>query len=357
MPLAPRKSKPNIPRPAAARYGIAEWFGKDITKLTPEERQTFGRMSVNQMEATVRSLEDAPACPFLETLLPGARCNKRGGVCSIRKYTPGENGIGVTVPGDKIVTTCPTRMIADVEDGKSLFRWISEKMLDQPNPIVVKETPFLRKVADARLPVEATIDPEVAADVAEEEEAEKKAGRIDWLVVNPASMSANELEWAAIETQALYFSGGKMITEFQAYAAAPTEILFPLGKRRPDYRSSGPKRLSPQLDVKVPVLGAWGKKVAVVIDKFFFDSMNKLDDVYIRGDERARRDNAAIVWFIVDYDEALRLRTAGVHYTTLESSRRALNATEPLAKADFTDNLKGVINDPRRSNKVFKASE
>jgi hypothetical protein len=148
------------------------------------------------------------------------------------------------------VTTCPTRFVADVEDGRSLFNWISGKMLDTVEPIIVKETPFLRKVSDSRLPVEAIRNEEVAADVEEEEEAEKKAGRIDWLVVNPASMSANDLEWAAVETQALYFSGGKMITEFQAYAAARSDVLFPLGKRRPDYRSSGPKRLSPQLDVK-----------------------------------------------------------------------------------------------------------
>ncbi len=230
-------------------------------------------------------------------------------------------------------------------------------MLDISKPVIVKETPFLRKISDARLPVAAIQDPEVAGDVTEEEEEEKKAGRIDWIVVNPASMAAAELEWAAVETQALYFSGGKMIVEFQAYAAAPTAVLFPIGKRRPDYRSSGPKRLSPQLDVKVPVLGAWGKKVAIVIDRFFFENMNKLDEVYTRGDERARHDNAAIIWFIVDYDAQLKLRINEVHYTTLDSSRRALNATEPLAKSDFTTNLKGVINNPQRTNKVFKVSE
>jgi hypothetical protein len=361
MPRTPRQPKAppqaKAPRVSAARYGVAEWFGKDITTLSPEERQAFGQLSVKQMQAKVRSLPDAPPCPFLSSLLPGGLCNKRGGVCSIRKYAPGPDKTGKTVPGDKIVTVCPTRFIQDVEEGKSLFVWISEKMLDISNPTIVKETPFLRKVSDARLPVEAARDAEVAEDVEAEEEEEKKAGRIDWLVVNPASMAAAELEWAAVETQALYFSGGKMIDEFEPYAAAPSELLFPAGKRRPDYRSSGPKRLSPQLDVKVPVLGAWGKKVAIVIDRFFFDNMNKLDEVYTRGDERARRDNAAIVWFIVDYDENLRLRPYAVHYTTLDSSRRALNATEPLAKADFTLNLKSVIENPQRSNKVFKASK
>lgn len=352
MPRAPRQ--PRTPRPAAARYGIAEWYGKDITTLLPEERQAFGQLAVRQSASAVRIPADAPPCPFLSTLLPEARCNKKGGVCSIRKYASGEGASGVLVPADKIVTVCPSRFVQEVEEGKSLFVWIAEKMLDVSKPTIVKETPFLRSVADVRLPVEAARDAEVASDVEAEEEEEKKAGRIDWIVVNPASMAGNDIEWAAIETQALYFSGTKMLVEFEAYAASPGPVLFPVGKRRPDYRSSGPKRLSPQLDVKVPVLTAWGKKVAIVIDRYFFDNMNRLDELYIRGDERARRDNAAIIWFIVDFDEQLRLRAYQVHYTNLESSRRALNATEPLAKADFTNNLKGVINDPARSNKVFK---
>ena len=33
------------------------------------------------------------------------------------------------------------------------------------------------------------------------------------------------------------------------------------------------------------------------------------------------------------------------------------NATEPLSKADFTRELKAVINDGNRTNKVFRASE
>ncbi len=327
-----------------------------MTSLSPEQRQEYGQLAVRQSASAVRILAEAPACPFLSTLLPGARCNKKGGVCSIRKYAPGDGASGIPVEGDKIVTVCPSRFIQDVEEGKSLFVWIAEKMLDISKPTIVKETPFLRSVADVRLPAEAAHDPEIAADVEAEEEEEKKAGRIDWIVVNPASMGGNDIEWAAIETQALYFSGTKMMVEFEAYAAAPGPVLFPVGKRRPDYRSSGPKRLSPQLDVKVPVLTAWGKKVAIVIDRFFFDNMNRLDDLYVRGDERARRDNAAIIWFIVEFDEQLRLRAYQVHYTNLESSRRALNATEPLAKADFTNNLKGVINNPLRSNKVFKTN-
>lgn len=343
MPKAAQR--PKGPRPPAPRYSIAEWFGKDIATMTPEERQQCGALSVKQMTAKIRNVEEAPECPFLSTLLPGAKCYKRGGVCSIRKYSRDVDGSGVAIAGDKIVTTCPSRFVQHIEEGKSLFVWVAEKMLDITQPTIVKETPFLRKVSDS---------PAETANADDDEE--KKAGRIDWIIVDPASMTANDLVWSAIETQALYFSGNKMILEFEAYAEKPSPVLFPIGKRRPDYRSSGPKRLSPQLDVKVPVLINWGKKVAVVIDRFFFENMNKLDEVYTRGDERARRDNAAIVWFIVDYDDNLSLRAHAVHYTTLESSRRALNATEPLAKADFTNNLKSVIDDPQRTNKVFKVS-
>ena len=339
-------------RAPIARYGIAEWFGKDITTITPEERQAFGQLAAQQDQ--IGDLSGAPICPFLSTLIPAARCNKASGVCSIRKLSPGAGASGVTVPDDKIATVCPSRFLQPVVvDGKSLFVWISEKMLDIVNPTIVKETPFLRKISDVQRP------PEIAADMAAEAEEEgKKAGRIDWILVNPATMIAGELEWCAVETQALYFSGDKMRPEFDAYAASPSPVLFPVGKRRPDYRSSGPKRLAPQLDVKVPVLRNWGKKVVVVIDRFFYDNMNILADTYPRArNDQERRDNSDVVWFVLDYDEQLHLTASAIVYTSLESSRHALNATEPLSKADFTRNLKQVIDNSARVNKVFKASE
>lgn len=340
-------------RAPAARYGIAEWFGNDITKMTPEERQTFGRLAVQQDETG--DLSNAPACPFLSTLIPTAKCNKASGVCTIRKYSPGSESIGVPVAGDKIVTVCPLRFLQPVASGQSLFAWVAEKMLDIANPTVVKETPFLRKVLDASAATNAV---DMDGENGEEDDEGKKAGRIDWILVNPATMDSGELEWCAVETQSLYFSGNKMRLEFDAYAEAPSPVLFPVGKRRPDYRSSGPKRLSPQLDVKVPVLRNWGKKVVVVIDRFFYDNMNALADAYSRArNDKERRDNSDVAWFVVDFDEDLHLRPAAVVFTTLESSRRALNATEPLSKADFTKELKAVIGDGSRTNKVFKASE
>ena len=341
---APRIKKPRVPSP---RYGIAEWFGRNMTTLTPEERQRFGHLAARQTQDGTPY--KAPICPFLSALIPGAPCSKAGGVCTIRKYATN----GTVVAGDKVVTVCPFRFLQSVEPKKSLFVWIAETMLDISNPIIVKETPFLKK-----LPLMQR-DPALEKDTkAKAKEEKKRAGRIDWILVNPASLTSSELEWCAVETQALYFSGGKMRPEFDAYAHAPSPVIYPAGNRRPDYRSSGPKRLWPQLDVKVPVLRAWGKKVVVVIDRFFFENMNTLTDALPRAESnQERRDNAEIAWFVVEYDETLSLKTHKVVLTSLESSRTALNATEPLSKQAFTQNLKSVMTDVSRINKVFKASQ
>jgi len=337
-----------------ARYGIAEWFGHDITKMTPSHRQAIAEIASAQDRHG--NLSSAPVCPFLSSLVPGALCNKASGVCSIRKFDSGPGGVGVPIKGDKIVTVCPSRFLQPLKGKGSLFQWISEKMLDVSNPTVVKETPFLRKVLNLEDTFKA--DNENLDRACSQEEKSKKAGRIDWILVNPNTMNYYELEWCAVETQALYFSGSKMRLEFDAYSQMPSQVLFPIGKRRPDYRSSGPKRLSPQLDVKVPVLRNWGKKVVVVVDRFFYENMNALEDAFPRArDDIERRSNSEVTWFVVDFDDELNLSASNIVFTTLESSRRALNATEPLSKEEFTRVLKAVIGDNSRTHKVFKASE
>lgn len=330
----------------SSRYGIAEWFGRDIAIMTPEERVKAAEISIKQDDHGISN--DAPVCPFLSTLIPAARCNKASGVCTIRQYSATEDGKAIPLEGSKVVTICPSRFIQSLES-KSIFSWISETMLDIEDPTIVKETPFLRKITGSAKKNSSSL---IQEEISEEG---KKAGRIDWILVNPNAMAASELEWCAVETQSLYFSGDKMREEFEAYAKAPDELLFPLGKRRPDYRSCGPKRLAPQLDVKVPSLRNWGKKVVVLIDRFFFDNMHTLENILPRAkNDRERRENSDITWFIVDFSEKMELISDRIIFSSLDDSRRALNATEPLSKLDFTENLKRVILDDSRKNKVFK---
>lgn len=335
-----RRSKNNG---VAPRYGIAEWYGNDITKLTSEIRNKFS------LQFNTGKKETIPICPYLSTLIPNAQCNKNGGVCSIRPFSSLGNGSGIPVSGEKVVTTCPSRFLQTVPGHKSIFSWISKIMLEIDNPIIVKETPFLRSITDIHLSRKDVIN-------TDEKEEDKKAGRIDWILVNPNTLDSSELEWCAVETQALYFSGNKMSLEFDSYSKKESKLLFPIGKRRPDYRSSGPKRLSPQLDVKVPVLRTWGKKVVVVIDSYFFEQMSILEDAFPRAkNDKERRDNADVIWFVVDFDSELNLIPAKVIFSTLEGSRRALNAAEPLSKGDFTKDLREVItNEHAKFNKVFR---
>ncbi|WP_203142685.1 NotI family restriction endonuclease [Marinobacter mangrovi] len=323
----------------APRWGIAEWYGKDIRRMTAEERRNAALLAIEQEES--QTPPTAPVCPHLSTLVPGAKCNKSGGVCSIRKYSIDSDGITKPSEDEKVVTICPLRFLQNIGDNESLFDWIGAKMLDTKNPAIIKETPFLHTISDKA----GTENPSQGSTM---------AGRIDWIVVDPESAESKILNWCAIETQALYFSGQKMKHEFKAYAEHPTDLLYPSAYRRPDYRSSGPKRLGPQLDVKVPVLRNWGNKLAVVIDGYFFEKMNKLEDAdpFAKNDEE-HRDNADVVWFVVDYDDDLNLVAQNVVFTTLESSRKALSGTAPISKTAFNEGLRELLSNEDRGNKVF----
>ncbi len=97
------------------------------------------------------------------------------------------------------------------------------------------------------------------------------------------------MQWCAVEVQAVYFSGNKMSVEFDSLIASKGVAKMPVENRRPDYRSSGPKRLMPQLQIKVPTLRRWGKKMVVVVDASFFESMGEMATVN-------ELSNSDIVW-------------------------------------------------------------
>lgn len=350
-----------MPRKPAARYGIAEWYGHDITTLTDAQRRSLGDIALKQ--AQNEAPESVPACRFLSDMGTPSPCNKSGGLCSMRPYDQGESlerEITIQKKGQSSViaihaglpqlatqpsTMCPLRFLEDRE----IFRWVGEIMLEVTNPLVVKETPFLKRLAGA----DDVIKPSGGDDT--EEEDKKRAGRIDWLLVDPASVDSGELKWCALETQGVYFSGTKMENEFSVYAQDGEHLLYPVGNRRPDYRSNGPKRLAPQLSVKVPVLRSWGTKVAVVVDRYFLGEMAKLESPFRTArTEKDKRDRAEVVWFVVEYDAQMKLKRHQVFYSDLDSSVKALNATEPIELSTFKEDLKALLKDPkRRGSKVY----
>ena len=97
----------------------------------------------------------------------------------------------------------------------------------------------------------------------------------------------------------------------------------------------------PQLRIKVPTLRRWGKKMAVVVDRAFFDSVGEMDNV-------SDLSNADIAWFIVRFEEVAgskysRLVRDEVRYTTLERSVEGLTGGKPVAKSVFEQRIAGKM--------------
>jgi hypothetical protein len=202
---------------------------------------------------------------------------------------------------------------------------VGETILGDDNPRLVGEVGFLE--------AGATTDTEGGDDV----------GRIDMVLVSNKPVEGAPMEWCAVEIQAVYFSGDAMRGEFKSFADETVNwVIFPAGRRRPDYRSSAPKRLMPQLQIKVPTLRRWGKKMAVVVDRAFFDSVGEMDRV-------SDISNADIAWFVVRFEEVpgsqySRMVRDEVRFTTLERSVDGLTGGRPVPKSVFEERISGKMN-------------
>lgn len=296
------------------RFGIGEWYGYNLTQLTGVERQQLA-------SETLKPKKDRTPfpCPF-QPKKQDAICLKEGGVCSLRLYSPATHpetnevigGIPVGGKQGNLRATCPHRFHEDLD----IFKWAGETILGDPNPLLVSEVGFLESLA--------TIDNEGGDD----------AGRIDMVLVSTKTRHDEPLAWAALEIQAVCFSGAAMREEFKAFNNTTADcVAFPTGRRRPDYRSSGLKGLMPQLQVKVPTLRRWGKKMAVVVDRAFFDSIGEMDNV-------SDISNADIVWFVVRFEEVegknrTRIVRDEIRYTTLEGSIRGMTVSRPVSLSTF----------------------
>ncbi|HEX3720354.1 MAG TPA: NotI family restriction endonuclease [Verrucomicrobiae bacterium] len=197
-----------------------ELYGFDFSALTPER---------------IRELSSAPykslVCPFkpVSPNKPAPKCNKKGGVCSLRQFVQDQQGR--INPGGLPVATCPSRFL----EGNVIAQWIGETLLGTSKPVVISELPFLM------------------GEIQAEEQADQDAvGKIDEVLVN---MEDGAFRWCALEIQAVYFSGMSMENDFKMMREwTGPGVPFPTVQRRPDFRSSGPKRLMPQPQIKVPTI-------------------------------------------------------------------------------------------------------
>lgn len=274
-----------------SRYGIAEWYGREFMTLTPEERQDLADVALD-------SSRTVPRCPFRPIT-----CNKKGGVCSLQPYGESEGAIA-TVEGPPVIV-CPNRF----EQSSMLVRWLADIVQFRPEEVqLAREVPFMQSVVTQR-----------------------SAGKIDLVI----AADRHELKWFGLEIQAVYFSGDGMTLEFEALRAS-TSIRppYPLGRRRPDWRSSSAKRLMPQLQVKGPTLRRWHSKLAVAVDRPFFDSTGGPSDT-----PNLDLDAGDVIWLVPELRNGKLVR-GHWEVLTLESSSTKLLAARPISRAAFESVLR-----------------
>lgn len=255
-------------------------------------------------------------CPFrTDTAHP--TCTKPGGVCSIRAYRQVADTIE-PVEGEKgaIRVLCPWRF----HQKGTVFDSIGQRIFGDPKPTRAGEVGFLESSGSL------------------ESSAGKDVGRIDMVLLKSNAAADLPLDWVAVEIQAVYFSGKEMEIEFAHIQASGGSLSMAQAVRRPDYRSSGVKRLMPQLLIKVPTLSRWGKKTAVVVDKSFFYAMGKMKRV-------SDISNADIVWFLIDFVEdagegLYQLEVADEVYTTLGEAAEGLTGGRPVSKEAFESRIR-----------------
>ncbi len=312
MPESPEPKEPKPPK-ARTRFSIGEWYGVGFEKLSPKTRVQWAKREIDVDGLT------GIACPFSDR-----KCNKKGGVCSIRQYS-GVSGERSAVLIDTPACVCPNRF----GEAGGVVSWVSKTLLGTASPLVIGEVGFLDrfKVATSST-TNLSNKTKGGKDGTEDQDDSDFIGRIDSILIHPKK---KPMEWCALEIQAVYFSGGSMRCEFAAISESDGSIRFPARQRRPDWRSSGPKRLLSQLQTKVPTISRWGKKMAVVVDRPFFSELIGLE-------RQKHLSNSEIVWFVMDYRETptgWTLVPGEVVTTTLETSVKALMGGTPLSKEAF----------------------
>jgi len=122
-------AKPKKPK-IRNRYSIGEWYGAGFESLTSTER--FARAKTESETDAIIGAD----CPFQKN----AKCNKKGGVCSLRQYQ--QVGDGPVSGVGPVITTCPQRFL----ESDTIFRWVGETLLQTKEPVVLSEIGFLDRL-------------------------------------------------------------------------------------------------------------------------------------------------------------------------------------------------------------------
>lgn len=266
---------------------LAEVFGFPVSNMSQE--------AVNHREGRL--------CPYHNP--SGLNCTKASatdplGVCSIFN-------------NNRIVVTCPVRFRQDLAILADAARFFFPK-----NRYVA--------LTEARL----------------KDKHGKSAGNID-IVLAALDEDNTVVDFGAVEVQAVYISGNarNVFNEYMKDPAANHAMEWPRKNYpNPDYLSSSRKRLVPQLMFKGGILHEWGKKMAVVVHRGFFDQLPPLQEF--------SELSADLAWLIYDlrYDSTTNrynLQRASIKYTKFENVLSTIATPTVGSVNEFVKYLEGRI--------------
>lgn len=188
----------------------------------------------------------------------------------------------------------------------------------------------------------------------------KSAGNIDVVLV-AYDDNGKIFDFGALEIQAVYISGN-VRDPFEYYMKNPkanaqmdwsTQPNYP----RPDYLSSSRKRLAPQLLYKGGILHSWRKKIAVALNKSFFETLPPLKTV--------SKSKADISWLIYDLQlikeegqERFVLTKTDEVFTEFEPALISITTSSPGNIDDFIKLLQGKLDEQLETppnNKIIES--
>jgi hypothetical protein len=273
-----------------ARHPLAEVFG----------------FPVDNTSADAARCRDNRLCPF-NNKVPNCTKDKPDnplGVCSVFE-------------GDGAAITCPVRLREGwlvVEDAARFF------FPPDANWTTAREAPLKDRHGEA-------------------------AGKIDVVVVSYDS-TGRVTDFGGLEVQAVYISGN-VRRPFEYYMDAPTERAnmdwtgeanYP----RPDYLSSTRKRLAPQLLYKGGILNAWGRKIAVALDRNLYRTLPSLRTV--------QQGDADAAWLVYELQrvangERYALSRVQTVYTKFQQALRKITKPAVGSEEAFIEVLHEKLNE------------
>lgn len=266
----------------------------------------FGAENLSEKAQNSRS---AKLCPFRASPCTKSSTKDPIGICSLSD-------------GEQAASLCPTRFI---ENNLIFYDAARIAFGDQSEFAIFPEVHIL-KVAGT------------------EGVRDRKIGKVDFLIGKIEQKQI--VDFAAIEVQAVYFSGNEIQSPFKHYLRTGKLVD---AKRRPDFRSSAQKRLIPQLELKVPVFRRWGKKFFVVVDSHFFQELPTF--------QTTTESNSELTWLAYaikkdgpDYSMA----TPRIIYSEWDEIKNSLREGKPPEPSEILNELNSKLGSSKYNLKVLR---